>query len=267
MFAASPPFGDDPVNLVARVQVLAQQADRDLSDGERVAGIDPFVRRRRRVGATAGVADVDVVDREACAARACRRARGAPSSPACAPSKAPRSSMRILPPPPSSAGVPSTVTVEPDVVCHRDSAAPAPTAAAAMMLCPQAWPTPGSASYSAQITMCTGRDPGTADHRGLEAVVADGDLETRRPERFVRHSPRRGAPRRGAPGGRGCRPLRSNRSVGQLVDDVPGARPWRRAAARCRHGRSLDHRHDVAGTDRGAGRRPGSLSRSRPSRR
>ena len=35
------------------------------------------------------------------------------------PSNAPRSSIRILPPPPSSAGVPSTRTVQPELVGHR----------------------------------------------------------------------------------------------------------------------------------------------------
>jgi hypothetical protein len=35
----------------------------------------------------------------------------------------------------------------------------APMAAAAMMLWPQAWPSPGSASYSAQIPMCSSPVP------------------------------------------------------------------------------------------------------------
>ena len=36
---------------------------------------------------------------------------------------------------------------------------PAPRAEVAMMLCPQAWPTPGRASYSAQITTSGPVDP------------------------------------------------------------------------------------------------------------
>ena len=63
--------------------------------------------------------------------------------------KAPRSSMRILPPPPSSAGVPSTRTCRPISSATAARASPAPTALAAMMLWPQAWPTSGRASYSA----------------------------------------------------------------------------------------------------------------------
>src|SRR5215204_4101160 len=81
---------------------------------------------------------------------------------ACAPSKAPRSSSRILPPPPSSAGVPSTVTRSPASSATRARASPAPAAMAAITLCPQAWPTPGRASYSAHTTMCSGPDPARA---------------------------------------------------------------------------------------------------------
>src|ERR671931_394342 len=66
------------------------------------------------------------------------------------PRKAPRSSSTTLPPPPSSAGVPSTVTSRPR---------PAPAAMAAIRLWPQAWPTPGSASYSAQTTTRSGPWP------------------------------------------------------------------------------------------------------------
>ena len=73
------------------------------------------------------------------------------------PVKAPRSSIRILPPPPSSAGVPRTRTASPTSSATAESARPAPTAVAAMMLCPQAWPTSGNASYSAQTA--TTRSP------------------------------------------------------------------------------------------------------------
>ena len=78
---------------------------------------------------------------------------------ACTPSNAPRSSMYTLPPPPSSAGVPNTVTVSPRSPAVAASARPAPTAAAAMMLCPHACPRAGSASYSAQMPTCSGPVP------------------------------------------------------------------------------------------------------------
>src|SRR5581483_2742567 len=78
------------------------------------------------------------------------------------PSKAPRSSMRILPPPPSSAGVPMTFTVRPRSSARGARARAAPTAAEAMTLCPQAWPTPGRASYSAQMATVSGPLPEVA---------------------------------------------------------------------------------------------------------
>ena len=62
---------------------------------------------------------------------------------ACTPSNAPRWSIRILPPPFSSAGVPITFTVMPRSSAIDASARPAPTAAAAITLCPHAWPTDG----------------------------------------------------------------------------------------------------------------------------
>ena len=43
---------------------------------------------------------------------------------ACTPSKAPRSNMKILPPPPSSAGVPSTRTCDSDLISHRRQGQP-----------------------------------------------------------------------------------------------------------------------------------------------
>ena len=64
------------------------------------------------------------------------------------PSNAPRSAMIALPPPPSSAGVPSTTTRPPSSSARAARARPAPRPALPMMLCPQAWPIPGSASYS-----------------------------------------------------------------------------------------------------------------------
>ena len=81
---------------------------------------------------------------------------------ACTSSNTPCSSMVTLPPPPSSAGVPSTRTVMPSSSATRANPIPAPTADAAMMLCPQAWPTPGRASYSAQMATTIGPDPWSA---------------------------------------------------------------------------------------------------------
>ena len=81
---------------------------------------------------------------------------------ACTPSKTPRSSMRILPPPPSSAGVPMTLTVMPRSSASGARARAAPTADAAMMLWPHAWPMPGRASYSAQMLRTSGPLPAVA---------------------------------------------------------------------------------------------------------
>ena len=82
---------------------------------------------------------------------------------ACMPANAPRSSNRILPPPPiSSAGVPMTCTVSPTSSATAAAAMPAPAAMAAMMLCPQACPIPGRQSYSAQMARCSGPLPARA---------------------------------------------------------------------------------------------------------
>src|SRR5512132_2407221 len=93
---------------------------------------------------------------------ACSYGEGWTIMAACAPSKAPRWSSRTLPPPPSSAGVPSTVTRRPASSATRARATPAPAAMAAITLWPQAWPTAGRASYSAQTTTCSGPDPARA---------------------------------------------------------------------------------------------------------
>src|SRR5437660_62910 len=81
---------------------------------------------------------------------------------ACTPAKAPRSRSRILPPPRSSAGVPTTLTVRPTSSATRAAATPAPTAMAAIMLCPQAWPMPGRQSYSAHRARWSGPEPARA---------------------------------------------------------------------------------------------------------
>src|SRR2546426_2846121 len=78
---------------------------------------------------------------------------------ACASAKTPRSRSRILPPPRSSAGVPTTLTVRPMSSATRAAAVPAPTAMAAIRLCPQAWPMPGRQSYSAHRARWSGPEP------------------------------------------------------------------------------------------------------------
>src|SRR5690349_23656368 len=78
------------------------------------------------------------------------------------PAKAPRSSSRIFPPPFSSAGVPTTVTVRPTSSAMRARARPAPTALAAITLCPHAWPISGRQSYSAHTATCSGPEPARA---------------------------------------------------------------------------------------------------------
>ena len=54
------------------------------------------------------------------------------------PSNAPASSIDIFPPPPSSAGVPRRITSPPTLLATVAAATNAPTAPAAMRLCPQA---------------------------------------------------------------------------------------------------------------------------------
>ena len=74
------------------------------------------------------------------------------------PSRAPLRAMMILPPPPSSAGVPRYRIRPPhaSATAARPTAAPRP--AAAMTLCPQPCPMPGSASYS-DMTQTVGPVP------------------------------------------------------------------------------------------------------------
>jgi hypothetical protein len=64
--------------------------------------------------------------------------------------------------PTSSAGVPITLIVSPTSSATFAAASAAPTADAAIMLCPHACPIPGNESYSAQIPMCNGPDPTVA---------------------------------------------------------------------------------------------------------
>ena len=50
----------DAVHLVARPEVLAEEPDRDLRDGERVGGVDAELGRRGGVRLVAGVANREV---------------------------------------------------------------------------------------------------------------------------------------------------------------------------------------------------------------
>ena len=50
------------MHLVARRQLLAQQADGNLGNGERVLGVDAFPRSSRRMGLVSLEVDVEVRD-------------------------------------------------------------------------------------------------------------------------------------------------------------------------------------------------------------
>ncbi len=78
------------------------------------------------------------------------------------PSKSPCSSMTILPPPFSSAGVPSRRTVMPSSSASSASARKAPRPAVQMMLWPHAWPMSGSASNSEQMVTTRSPEPACA---------------------------------------------------------------------------------------------------------
>src|SRR2546425_602726 len=80
----------------------------------------------------------------------------------------------ILPPPPSSAGVPIT-WIRPfgSSVFTAASAAPAPAPEVAITLCPHAWPMPGSASYSHRIAI-VGPSPVSTVARGTIAAPGGG---------------------------------------------------------------------------------------------
>jgi len=88
----------------------------------------------------------------------------APSSPHEARRIPPARAAGFFPPalPTSSAGVPITLIVSPASSATFAAPSAAPTAEAAMMLWPHAWPMPGRQSYSAQIPMCRGPVPALA---------------------------------------------------------------------------------------------------------
>src|SRR6478609_10968728 len=79
------------------------------------------------------------------------RSQGWYRSAASSPSNSPSSSMNCLPLPRSSAGVPRNTISPANESRIAASAIAAPTPDAAIVLCPQPWPRPGSASYSARI--------------------------------------------------------------------------------------------------------------------
>ena len=58
-------MGDDAVDAVGAADVLAQQADPDLRDGQRVGAVDALLGPRRGVRGLAPVADLPVADRQA----------------------------------------------------------------------------------------------------------------------------------------------------------------------------------------------------------
>ena len=137
------------MDLVAGPELLAKQPDRHLGDGHRVEGVDALPRRG---GPWVSLPVKWTSKWETARHVATRRSvgHGWTIIAAWTPSNAPRSSIVIFPPPPSSAGVPSTTHGQAETVGSGAKASPAPAAVAAMMLWPQAWPTSGSASYSAK---------------------------------------------------------------------------------------------------------------------
>ena len=99
------------------------------------------------------------------------RSQGWKRSAASTPSKRPSSIMNCLPLPRSSAGVPRK-TISPAISSAR-AARPiaAPTPLAAIVLWPQPWPSPGSASYSAR-TAIRGPSPPRPPRRVARIAVA-----------------------------------------------------------------------------------------------
>ncbi len=138
-----------------------------------------------------------------------------------------------MPPPPSSAGVPTRSTVPGSASRCRASARKAPSAPPAMRLCPHACPISGSASYSARMAT---RGPRAAlPMRARNAVGRPPKPRSTAtpgaPRRPRRARPRRGAPRSGAPGARGSRARRRGARARERrrrrgCGSDPGA-PWR----------------------------------------
>src|SRR5436309_1853197 len=174
---------------------------------------------------------------------------------ACTPMKAPRSRRRILPPPPSAAGVPMTRTVRPTSSATRPAAIPAPAAVGAAdedvgrdapevvdhVVVDEAGeaavvrPDLGPGRWAA------GRHLAVVDRRAVAVVVDDEVPGPREPgERLVVVAPELAAPRR-----RPAEALLEEREGGERVlpleDDL--AERWRvgRHQVRQRHMRSIGH--------------------------
>ena len=137
--------------------------------------------------------------------------------------------MNCLPLPRSSAGVPRKTISPGRSSAMAASAIAAPTPEAAIVLCPQPWPSPGRASYSARIPI---RGPSPApppsrrpDGRGQPACRMDDVVAVASQDRR-RSRPRRGAPRTPAPGRRGC--------DGTARGSRPGRPRWPRRDGPCR---------------------------------
>ena len=197
--------GDHAVHLVAGRQLLAQEPDGDLGDDHGVAGVDPLpgaaeawavrpvkatskwetarqVASRRSVGPRVDhhrrvdvVEDAGVEHEHLAAAALLGRRAEHPDG-------------------------------EAELVGQRERApSPAPTAVAAMMLWPQAWPTSGRASYSAQTASTRGPSPASATKAVGRPAVPVVDREAAALEGLGGQRRPSGPRRRRAPGGRGCR--------------------------------------------------------------
>ena len=141
------------------------------------AALTPEVRRDGGVRLAAGVGDRRPRTAPASARRAMSIGPGCSITAAATSSNTPASSSSTLPPPDSSAGVPISTTVSPSSSATSASASAVPTAEAAMMLCPQACPIPGSASYSAQIPITSGPAAEVGAERGVQPAGRRADLE------------------------------------------------------------------------------------------
>ena len=168
MFGLSPPSVNTPWMRSAGQDVLAQRGDVDVAEHGGVERVAALLGRGGRVGCGAGVGDQALLDRRACSSPRSSAPAGWTIIAASTSVEGPARIMNTLPPPPSSAGVPRIDTRPPHSSASAAAARPAPSPAAAMMLCPQAWPMPGSASYSRQTAMSGPCLAGAPDERGVE---------------------------------------------------------------------------------------------------
>jgi len=105
---------------------------------------------------------------------------------AATPSKAPFSIMTILPPPPSSAGVPKSSTAPLRSSLIAFNARKVPTADEAIRLWPQACPIPASASYSASTAIRgPSFEPGTVACSAVSSPAMPCSTGTLCPSRAV----------------------------------------------------------------------------------